>query len=116
MRVITVVWLRARAGSPDLAALLETLLRTAAIVALAGWAAQALLAGLAALSAPELQPAVRPALDPTLHPMIALIAGGAVFASVALVGVRIAGDAPLRAGVDQILRRLTRRARPGPPA
>ncbi len=107
--VITVVWLRVRAGSPDLAALLETLLRTAAIVGLASWAARALLAALAGSE-------LHPALAPTLHPMLALIAGGGVFGSVALVGVRIAGDAPLRAGIDQILRRLTRRSRRGPPA
>lgn len=98
---ITVVWLRVRAGSPDLAGLLETLLRTAAIVALAGFAARALLGALA---------------DSALPPIAVLVVGGAAFGIVALVGVRFAGDAPLRAGIDRVLQRLTRRTRPGPSA
>ena len=98
---ITVVWLRARAGAPDLAGLVETLLRTGAIVALAGFATRVLLAAFAAWALP---------------PITSLIAGGGAFAVVAFVGVRIAGDAALRTGVDRTLQRLTRRSRPGPPA
>lgn len=98
---ITVVWLRARAGSPDLAGLAETLLRTTAIVALAGFASRALLGALA---------------DTSWPPIAALAGGGASFGLVALVGVRLAGDAPLRSGIDRTLRRLTRRARSGPAA
>jgi putative peptidoglycan lipid II flippase len=94
--VATVVWLRARAGSPDLAALFQTLLRTGAIVAAAAGAVEALRVVLAS------QP---------LHPIPALVAGGTLFGVVSLVGVRLVGDAPLRAGIDRILARLLRRRR-----
>ena len=98
---ITVVWLRARAGAPDLRALAETLLRTLALTALAVLAVHGLLVGLAGL---------------TWHPLLELVAGGALYGLVSLVGVSWLGDAALRAGVDRILQRLTRRLRRKRPA
>lgn len=97
---ITVVWLRLRAGSPDLGALAATLLRTLAIVAVAGLAADRLLAALA----------------PRSWPALALLAaGGAVFGGLALAGIGLAGDAPLRAEIGRRLGRL-RRSAAAPPA
>jgi putative peptidoglycan lipid II flippase len=89
---VTVGWLRARAKSPDLAALAQTIVRTLAIVALAASAASALLYGLA-LS----------------NPFVALAVGGAGYGVVLLIGVRWMGDPPLRAGIDRVVGGLTRR-------
>jgi putative peptidoglycan lipid II flippase len=91
--LVTVVWLRLRAGTPDLTALTTTLLRTFAIVAAAALAAGA---GLEALAARD------------LHPLIRLVLGGSIYGLVALAGIRMVGDAPLRSGLARLLTRLAR--------
>ncbi|MEZ4330239.1 MAG: lipid II flippase MurJ [Myxococcota bacterium] len=96
--LVTLVWLKARSGAPDLRALLATLARTLAIVAAAS------LAALAAARALALR-------DP--RAWLALLGGGLAYGLVALVGVRFVGDAPLREGVVRVAlglgRRLVRR-------
>ena len=92
--VATIVWLRRRAGSPDALALLGGLVRTLALVALAG--------GLAHLA---LRASPRP--DSAL---LELVVGGGVYGVAIGIGVFTLGDAPLRAALAQILARLTRRA------
>lgn len=94
--LVTLAWFRVRAGSPDLTALAQTALRTVAIAALAGGAARALLHGLAPASWP---------------PLGMLVAGGAAYGFVMLLGVRWLGDAPLRAGIDRVARGVGRRMR-----
>ena len=92
--LVTVAWLRARTGSPDLAALAQTALRTFAIAALAAGAATALLYGLAPAN---------------WSPLGTLFAGGAAYGFAMLVGVRLLGDAPLRAGIDRVAQGFSRR-------
>jgi len=95
--LITVGWLRARTGAPELAPLVETLARTTLIAWASAAAVWAALRGLA-----ELFPAAS---------WLALVVGGGVYGIIALLGIRLLGDAPLRAGIDRILARL-RRSRP----
>lgn len=97
---VTVVWLRLRSGSPDCAALGETLVRTLAVVALAGAAVR----GLVGVLAPCLA-----------HPVVELGVGGGIYGIAVLILVRLLGDAPLRAGIDRLLQRvLGRLGRKGP--
>jgi len=91
---VTVVWLRARAGSPDLPALAGSLARSLAIAGLAGGSAWLLAAAVAI---------------PGRSHVLVFAAGAATYGVVALAGVRLLGDAPLRAGIDGVLRRLARR-------
>jgi peptidoglycan biosynthesis protein MviN/MurJ (putative lipid II flippase) len=93
--VVTVVWLRMRAGSPDGLALLETLVRTLAIVFVAG--------GLAHGAVDRLAPF-------TTSPFVALAVGGGLYGVAVLIGVRLLGDAPLRAGLARLVDGLVRRA------
>ncbi len=92
--LLTLAWLRARAGSPDLAALSQTALRTFAIAALAAGAAAAVLFGFSSANWP---------------PLGALLAGGAAYGAAMLVGVRLLGDALLRAGIDRVAQSVRRR-------
>ncbi len=98
---VTIFWLRWRAGSPSARALLGSFVRTLALVALAG--------GLAHAAAVRFTPFADSAI-------LSLALGGGVYGAAVLLGVRVLGDAPLRAGVAQALARLTRRAgRPSRP-
>ena len=98
---MTVAWLRARAGSPNGRALFETLVRTLAVVVLAGGCAR---------TAAELIPASM------ASSLIALGVGGGVYAVLVLGLVRFFGDAPLRTGIDRLFRRLLGRSGPGLPS
>lgn len=93
--LVTIVWLRARAGSPDLAALAATTFRSLALVAAGALAARAAVG------------ALRAELDPGA--LGVLLAGGAAYGLVTLVGVQLVGDAPLREGVARVVRGLGRR-------
>lgn len=94
----TLVWLRRRAGSPDGLALALSSMRSFAI---------AVPAGLAAIAGVEVLSARWP------HPFVALAGGGLVYGLVAVVGVRLVGDPPLRATLDRMLGRLLRRGPTG---
>ncbi len=89
----TLVLLRVWFGGPSLSALGQTTVRASAIAALAGLAAGAL---------PRLGAGWLAALGD-------LALGGALFALVALAGVQLVGDAPMRGAVRAIVRRLLRR-------
>jgi peptidoglycan biosynthesis protein MviN/MurJ (putative lipid II flippase) len=98
--LVTLVWLRARAGSPDLLALAGSLARSLAIAGLAGGAAWLVASALAIPGRP--------------HALV-FVGGAAAYGVVALAGVRLLGDAPLRAGIDGVVRRLKlRRPAKGP--
>jgi len=92
--VITLLWLRLRTGSPGLLGLLQTLLRTLAIAGVAGASVLWVLARLA------------PGLGAS---WLSLIVGGALYGTLALGLVHVAGDAPLRADVERLTARLRRR-------
>lgn len=95
--ILTLVWLHVRAGAPDPLGLFATLLRGATVVAVA---AIPTLFAVAALGEAVPWPIARAA------------AGGTLYGVVALVAIRLFGDAPLRAGVDALgarVRRLVRR-------
>lgn len=91
--MITVFWLRARSGAPEVSALGATLLRTGVITLAASAAAAFALRALAAR------------LDMAFG---ALLCGGAVYAAVSAAGVRLVGDGPLRDAMDGLLARLRR--------
>jgi putative peptidoglycan lipid II flippase len=91
--VVTVVWLKARAGSPDPLALARTLVRGALVV---------VIAGIATAVAMEL---IRTRLEWAL---LQLIAGAALYGVVALVAVRFLGDEPMRDAIDAMLVRMRR--------
>ncbi len=91
--LVTVGWLWARTAAPDLLALAETSVRSFAIVTPAGLAALASLQALA---------------DSAHGAFVALLVGGAVYGAVALVGVRLIGDGPMRSGIDRVLERVRR--------
>ncbi|MCA9503192.1 MAG: hypothetical protein KC616_08910 [Myxococcales bacterium] len=92
---ITIGWLRLRSGAPDLGLLVATGLRTTVLATLA-----ALVTGLVL------------GLSELVHgnAWLALFVGAGVYGVVALVGVRLFGDGPLRAGVERVLARLGRGA------
>jgi len=96
--LVTVVWLRSRAGAPDPLALATTLWRGVLVAVIAGLAATLflLLAG---------------GRIPLAFLELAL--GGAVYGAVAIGVTRLVGDEPMRAGLAAILARLRRRG--GPP-
>jgi putative peptidoglycan lipid II flippase len=89
--MITVSWLRARTGAPELLPLLETLGRTLLISIAAGSATLLVfdhaMVGIAAAWARA-------------------IVGGLIYGGVALVGIRFVGDAPLRAGMARLSARV----------
>lgn len=91
--IVTLVWLRARTGSPDPLALAEASIRTFSVATPAGLAA---LAGLHAV-APRSLPA-----------LAELALGAAIFAVVALAGTALIGDSALRAVLARLLARITR--------
>ena len=93
--LVTVAWLRSRAGAPDPRGLAETLLRGGVIVALAGTVARH---GLGLLGE---------RLDVAF---LRLILGAGIYLVVALIGVRLIGDPPMRAGIAAIVARLRRRS------
>jgi putative peptidoglycan lipid II flippase len=93
----TLIWLRARWGRPGLWPLVETLLRSLVIVALAG--------GSAWLACRALQ-----AWTPVA--LLLFVAGGAVYLIVSLFAIRWIGDMPLRIGLDRIQARLRRATAP----
>ena len=89
--LITVSWLRVRAGAPRLRPLGETLLRSVAIV---------VGAGLVARSVSDRMPAAESSA------LFALTVGGILFGAVALGLVRMLGDAPTRDGLSRITSRV----------
>lgn len=91
--IATLVLLRARHGGPPLAAIATTTARAAGIAGIAGLAAVAL----------------PPLGSGKLGALLDLAVGGALFAAVALAGVQLVGDPPLRSAVRGIARRLLRR-------
>jgi len=91
--LVTVLWLRRRAGAPDPVALLTTLWRGVLVAAIAGLAATLLL---------ELSGRWMP------RAFLELVAGGLVYGAVAVVATRLVGDEPMRAGLAAILARLRR--------
>ena len=95
---ITLVWLRLRAGTPSLLALLQTLIRTT-VIALASAAATA--ATLDVLMASESE-----FLD---RPLPHFILGGFIYLLVATLATTIIGDRPLREALSRLLRKLTGR-------
>jgi putative peptidoglycan lipid II flippase len=97
--LITVVWLRRRTGAPKLRPLAETFVRTTLIMLLSGFIASFLISQFTF------------AAD---RAWLALLLGGGIYGIVALVSARSLGDAPLRAGIDSILTRLTRRSQRRP--
>jgi putative peptidoglycan lipid II flippase len=92
--LITVVWLRRRTGAPRLRPLAETFVRTALIMLIGSFVASFLLSHLSFAAN---------------RSWLALPVGGGIYAVVAVASARALGDAPLRAGIDAILARLTRR-------
>lgn len=91
--ILTLVWLNVRAGSPDPLALIRTLVRGLLVVSIAGIAATFALG------------AAREAVP---WPAGQLGIGGAIYAGLALVGIRLFGDDALRSGVDAAVSRLRR--------
>lgn len=89
--IITVVWLRSRAGAPALAPLIETFVR-AGLIAAAG--ATAVRLGLSALD------------SRLASAWLALLLGGVLYGLVSVVGIHWLGDPPLRAGLTRIGVRL----------
>jgi putative peptidoglycan lipid II flippase len=96
---VTIIWLRARCGTPNLTTLAETLGRTLVITLVAGSATAMLREGLDGL------------VD---SPLISLLLGGGLYGLAVVFGVRWAGDEPMRQGLDRLLAKLRRR--PSPPA
>ena len=92
--IVTIIWLRVRCGAPDLVMLVETLARMALVSLVAGAATTILLQRLAAI--------------PT-SPFVSLVLGGSAYGLIALLGVRLIGDAPLREGLNHVLTKLRRR-------
>ena len=92
--LVTVIWLRVRAGSPDPLALAKTLVRGSLGVVFAGL--------ITAVGVELLRERIPFALGQ-------LIVGGAIYAMAVLVAVRLWGDEPMRAGMDSLMRRLRRR-------
>jgi putative peptidoglycan lipid II flippase len=90
----TLLLLRRVHGGPPLVPLAATVMRAAAIAALAG-AAGALL---------------RPRVPGDVGALLGLVAGGAVFAAVAVGGIAVIGDESLRAAPRRVWLRLARRA------
>jgi putative peptidoglycan lipid II flippase len=93
--VATLGYLRARYGGPSLGAVAHTMARAAGI---------AVVAALAAAFVP-------PIGSGRLGAAADLAVGGALFAAIAIAGVQLAGDPPLRNAVRAIGRRLVRRGR-----
>lgn len=93
--LVTVAWLRVRAGSPDLGALAGTMLRTLAIVAVAALAARVVVRALP--------------VGLGSGAWGGLLAGGAAYGLVVLLGVRFVGDAPLREGLAKLVQGIGRR-------
>ena len=91
----TLGFLRARYAGPSLAAVAGTTARAAVIGLVAGFAAGA----------------IPPLGSGRVGAAIDLALGGAVFAAIALAGVQLLGDPPLRNAVRAIARRLARRSR-----
>jgi putative peptidoglycan lipid II flippase len=89
----TLLLLRALHGGPSLDAIARTGARAVAI---------ALAAGVVAMLVPSLG-------SGAIGAVMQLVVGGAVFGGVALVGVRMIGDAPQREAVGAVTRRLRRR-------
>jgi putative peptidoglycan lipid II flippase len=85
--VVTVIWLRARAGSPDPLALAQTLVRGALVVSVTGIVTAVAMGYLAAR---------------TENALAQLILGGGLYGVVALGAVRLLGDEPMRAGLDRV--------------
>jgi peptidoglycan biosynthesis protein MviN/MurJ (putative lipid II flippase) len=96
---VTIIWLRARCGTPNLTTLAETLGRTLVITLVAGSATAMLREGLDGL------------VD---SPLISLGLGGGLYGLAVVFGVRWLGDEPMRQGLDRLLAKLRRR--PSPPA
>lgn len=94
--LVTLVWLRARSGSPDLAGLATTAFRGLLVVAIAAFATRRALGVIVSQ--------VESAFGQ-------LTLGGAVYAAVALVAMRWLGDEPMRAGITAIGSRLRLRRR-----
>jgi putative peptidoglycan lipid II flippase len=92
--IATLVLLRARHGGPALGAVAGTTVRAAVI---------AVIAGLAAAALPP------PGIPGAVGALIHLGLGGGVFGLVALAGVQLVGDAPMRNAVRLIARRVRRR-------
>lgn len=92
--IITLIWLRVRCGAPNLGTLGKTLVRTALITLVATTATTTVLHRLA---------------EVITSPIASLALGGAIYALIALLGVRWLGDAPLREGLNSVLIRLRRR-------
>jgi putative peptidoglycan lipid II flippase len=91
--LITLIWLRIRCGTPNLATLAETLARTTLITLAASLFTTTILQHLA---------------DRISSPFISLLVGGSIYALIALLGIRWLGDDPLREGLDNALKRLRR--------
>ncbi len=93
--LVTVIWLRIRAGAPDPLALAATLVRGTLVVAIAGMSS-AVAVGLLSTRVDRA--------------FVQLGAGGAVYGLVALVAIRLVGDEPMRAGLSAAMSRLRRRS------
>jgi hypothetical protein len=89
--MITLGWLRIRTGTPNLTALIETFARTALVCFLASVAS---MAGLGWLG------------DRVEAPIVFLLLGSSIYASITIAGIAVVGDAPLRDALARTIDRL----------
>lgn len=93
---ITLFWLRIRCGAPHLIPIASTLLRTLTITTAAGTATYLTLH---ALNSGDWMP------------LLSLALGGLIFGTLALIGIWLIGDAPVRQGLNRLAAKLNRRSK-----
>lgn len=89
--VITVVWLRLRAGAPRLLPILETIVRTSIVVLIAGTLTDGILREIGARDWPAIGQ---------------LMGGAGLYGGIVLLGAVSIGDAPLREGTSGLVMRV----------
>jgi putative peptidoglycan lipid II flippase len=93
---ITLFWLRIRCGAPHLMPIASTLLRTLTIAAAAGTATYLTLQALN---------------SEAWMPLLSLALGGLIFGALAMIGIWLIGDVPVREGLSRLAAKLNRRSK-----